>query len=138
LIAGLYFSNDGQSAARVADALLDTIDACRSANSPVVRRLARPSLRASASALARRVLGYRGAGLVKSMAGDDRIRAARAAKSFSAQQVSATLTRIAAAVDEELHLTVSPVAADRKWGTQTGGGQTLRIGNTAAGASVPR
>ena len=137
LIAGTYFSNDGQSAARIADALLETIDACRSAASRVVRRPPRPSLRASASALARRVLGYRGAGLVKSMAGD-RARAARAAKSFSAQQVSATLTRIAAAAGEELHLAVSPVAAGRKWGTQAGGGQTLRIGCAAAGAHASR
>ena len=134
LIAATYFSNDGQSAVRVAEALLETIDGCRAATSRAARQLPRPSLRGSASAVARRVLGYGGTGMLKSMVSGDRIRAARTAKSFSPQQVSATLRRIAAAAGEKVDLAVSPVTTGRKWGTRAGGGQTLRVGNAAAGA----
>jgi surface carbohydrate biosynthesis protein len=125
VIAATYFSNDGQSAARVADALLEMICASGTATCPLVRRLPRPSLRGSASEIARRVLGYDGVGLLKSMVGGDRVRAARTAKSFSAQQVGATLTRIAAATGEEVHPTVTPASAV--------GGQTLRVDCAAAG-----
>lgn len=95
IICELYFSIDGQSAARVAAAVADIIRTKRERIATVCSaRRYEKSLRLSALARARRFLGYRAYNAIRKRISNKTIERRRSEKFFTVDDVNAVLARI--------------------------------------------
>lgn len=95
LIRDLYFSVDGQSAARAATAMMEAIKARRAETgaAPGGRKYGK-SLRSILLQHARRTLGYRAYEAIRRRAMNETLEGRRRAKFFSVEEVNAVLARI--------------------------------------------
>jgi surface carbohydrate biosynthesis protein len=124
IISDLYTAIDGDSSSRVADAVLETIEATRRG-----RRVAapspQPSMRGIAAAAVRRVLGYKASSALRRSYSAPDAERRRLGKAFGPDLVDAVLQRICAAATDGQNFVV-----------QTAAGHSRRTSRALSGASL--
>jgi surface carbohydrate biosynthesis protein len=124
IIGDLFTAIDGASAARVAEAILDTIGGARQHRASATE-LPRPSARGRLAVMVRRMLGYKVSSALRRTYAPPETERRRLGKAFAPEAVNSVLRRISAAS-----------ADDRRFVARSAASTSRRTARTMSGASL--